>query len=218
MLGISQNNRERGEYLLTLLTQSFRVLMGSMLKVFVHQSCGEDESICDRWHIFDNGHNYSVIINFISLVNFIILYLSEAHRQNYLINRFDVDKSVPDDNLKNALELYPHVLKELKRINNRHMSIVISNVIIYIINVCVSSWVILNYYYGGAKTLTGIATNILLVSSKLGEDLYIMYECKTTDMKGLSTSIMEPVSYNVIENSQLGETSPREVKICLENN
>ncbi len=213
MIRISQNNRERGEYLLTLLTQSFRVLMGSMLMVFVHQSCGDDEPICDRWHIFDNGHKYSVIINFISLVNFIILYLSEAHRQNYLINRFDVDKTVADDNLKNALELYPQVLKELNRMNTRHMSIVISNVIIYIINVCVSSFVIVKYYYGGAKTLTGIVTNILLVSSKLGEDLYIMYECKTTDMKGLSTSIMEPVSYNVIENSELGETSPREIKV-----
>ena len=210
---ISQNNRERGEYLLTLLTQSFRVLMGSMLTVFVHQSCGKEEPICDRLHIFENGHKYSVIINFISLVNFIILYMSEAQRQNYLINRFDVDKSVSDDNLKNALKFRPDINKELKRLNNRHMSVVISNVIIYIINVCVSSYVIIKYYYGGTKTLTGILTNILLVSSKLGEDLYIMYECKTTDMKGLSTSIMEPVSYNVIESSQCGENSPVSVEV-----
>ena len=179
--------------------------MASMLMVFVHQSCGDDEQICDRWHIFDNGHLFSIVINFISLFNFIVLYISETYRQNFLIEKFDVDKTVPDDNLKNALQFQPSLKKQLKEINRRHMIIVICNVIIYIINVCVSSWVIVKYYYGGAKTLTGIFTNVLLVSSKLGEDLYIMYECKTTEMIGLSTSIMEPVSYNVIEYEQ----SPR---------
>ncbi len=199
MFGVSHNTKERIEHVSTMCVQSFRVLMASMLMVFVHQSCGDDEPICDRWHIFDNGHLFSVVINFISLFNFIVLYTSETYRQNFLIEKFDIDKTVPDDNLKNALQFQPSIKKHLKEINRRHMIIVICNVIIYIINVCVSSWVIVKYYYGGAKTLTGIITNILLVSSKLGEDLYIMYECKTTEMIGLSTSIMEPVSYNVIE-------------------
>lgn len=196
---ISQNTRERVEHIVTMCTQSFKVLMASMLTIFVHQSCGDEEPICDRWHIFDNGHLFSVVINFISLLNFIVLYISETYRQNFLIEYLDVDKSVPDDNLKNALHIDPSLRKNLNKLNNRHVIIVICNVIVYIINVCVSSYVIIKYYYGGAKTLTGIATNILLVSSKLGEDLYIMYECKTTEMIGLSTSIMEPVSYNVIE-------------------
>lgn len=196
---ISQNTRERVEHIVTMCTQSFKVLMASMLTIFVHQSCGDEEPICDRWHIFDNGHLFSVVINFISLLNFIVLYISETYRQNFLIEYLDVDKSVPDDNLKNALHIDPSLRKNLNKLNNRHVIIVICNVIVYIINVCVSSYVIIKYYYGGAKTLTGIATNILLVSSKLGEDLYIMYECRTTEMIGLSTSIMEPVSYNVIE-------------------
>jgi hypothetical protein len=193
----------------TLFTQSFRVFMGSMLMLFVHQSCGD----CDRWHILENGHVYSIVINFISLVNFIILYMSEAHRQIYLIQRFDVDKSQPDDNLKSALQFRPDLMNKLKRINRRHLIIVMCNVIVYLINVCVSSYVIVNYYYGGTKTLAGIATNILLVSSKLGEDFYIMYQCKTTSMKGLSTSIREPVSYNVIEASQRDDGSPRPIQV-----
>ena len=202
MFGVSQNTKERFEHLATMCVQSFRVLMASMLTVFVHQSCGDDEPICERWHIFDNGHLFSVVINFISLFNFIVLYISETYRQNFLIEKFDIDKTVPDDNLKNALQFQPSLKKQLQEINRRHMIIVICNVIIYIINVGVSSWVIIKYYYGGTKTLTGIFTNVLLVSSKLGEDLYIMYECKTTDMIGLSTSIMEPVSYNIIEYEQ----------------
>lgn len=196
---VSQNTKERVEHVVTMCVQSFRVLMASMLMVFVHQSCGEDEPICDRWHIFDNGHLFSVVINFISLFNFIVLYISETYRQNFLIEKLDVDKTVPDDNLKNALQSQPSIKKQLQTLNKRHTIIVICNVIIYIINVCVSSWVIINHYYGGTKTLTGIFTNILLVSSKLGEDLLIMYECHTTDMIGLSTSIMEPVSYNTVE-------------------
>ena len=196
---ITQNTKERILHIVTMCTQSFRVLMASMLMIFVHQYCGEDEPMCDRWHIFDNGHLFSVIINFISLLNFVILYISETYRQNFLIEYLDVDKTVPDDNLKNALHFDPSLKKNLKFLNKLHMMIVICNVIVYIINVSVSSYVIVKYYYGGAKTLTGIATNILLVSSKLGEDLYIMYECRTTEMLGLSTSIMEPVSYNVIE-------------------
>ena len=66
-----------------------------------------------------------------------------------------------------------------------------------------SSIVILKHYYDGLKTLTGILTSILLVSSKLGEDLYVMYMCMTTDMIGLSTSIMEPISYNVVERREI---------------
>ncbi len=187
--------------------------MGSMFMLFVHQNCGDDEPICDRYHIFRNGHKYSVIINLISLVNFIILYLSEAQRQNFLIQKFDIDKSYPDDNLKNALETRPDLLRTLKYINNRHLIIVACNIVVYIINICVSSYVIINHYYGGSKTITGIATNILLVSSKLGEDIYIMHQCKTTGMKGLSTSIMEPVSYNVIEASQKDQESPRPTQV-----
>jgi len=202
MFEISQNTKERIEHIVTMCFQSFRVLMASMLMVFVHQSCGDDEPICDRWHIFENGRLFSVVINFISLFNFIVLYISETYRQNFLIEKFDVDKTMPDDNLKNTLQFQSSLRKYLKEINRRHMNIVICNIIIYIINICVSSWVIVKYYYGGTKTLTGIITNVLLVSSKLGEDFYIMGECRTTEMIGLSTSLMKPVSYNVIEYQQ----------------
>ena len=78
----------------------------------------------------------------------------------------------------------------------------------YVINVIVSSMVIIKHYYGGVKTIAGLLTNVLLVSSKLGEDLYIMYQCTTTDMIGLSTSIMEPTSYNVVETTEFNMVRP----------
>lgn len=199
LVTVSQNTRERIEHVVTMCTQSFRVLMASMLMIFVHQYCGEDEPMCDKWHIFENGHLFTVVINFISLFSFVVLYISETYRQNFLIEKFDADKTVPDDNLKNALRFHPSLRKQLQEINFRHMIIVICNIFIYTVNVATSSYVIIKYYYGGTKTLTGIVTNILLVSSKLGEDLYIMYECRNTEMLGLSTSIMEPLSYNVLE-------------------
>ena len=200
-MNISQNTKERIEHFVTICTQSFRVLMASMLMMFVHQACGDDEPICDRWHIFENGHLFSVVVNFVSLLNFVVLYISETYRQNFLIDHLDVDNTVPVDNLKNALHINPSIREKINKLNYRHMVVVICNVVIYIINVFVSSYVIIRYYYGGVKTLTGIATNILLVSSKLGEDLYIMYTCRTTEMIGLSTSLMAPISYNVIEKS-----------------
>lgn len=196
---ITQNSKERITYVFMMFTQSFRVLMGTMLMIFVHQSCGDDEPICDRWHIFENGHLYSVIVNFISFFNFIILYMSETYRQNFLINNFDVVKSLPDDNLKNALQFRPDLRKRLIELNKFHIIIVVSNLLIYIVNMTVSGFVIIYYYHGGLKTLASLASNVLLVSSKLAEDLFIMYECITTDMLGLSTSIMEPVSYNCVE-------------------
>lgn len=203
MLQISQNTRERVEHIVTMCTQSFRVLMACMLSMFVYQVCGEKEKMCDRWHMLEDNYEYVVVLNFVSLLNFLILYISETFRQCFLIRHLDVVKNLPDDNLKNALVVKPQLRDDLIKINKRHLLIVISNVFFYVINVVTSSIVIVNRYYGGTKTLMGIATNVLLVSSKLGEDLYIMYECMTTDMIGLSTTIMEPVSYNCLDTDEI---------------
>ncbi len=182
-----------------MCVQSIRVLMGSMLTMTVYQVCGPQKEMCEPFHTLYGDLRFSFCVNFISLLNFIALYLSETKRQMFLIDNFDVVKSLPDDNLKNSLSCSPGLMDRLVRENKRHTSIVICNIIVYIINVLVSGCVIFIHHYGGLKTFTGFLGSLLLVSQKLGEDFYIMYECSTTDMKGLSTSLQEPVSYNAIE-------------------
>lgn len=192
---IKQNTKEIFEHIFSICTESVRVFMACMLMMFVQQSCGIDEPTCERLHILDNGHRYSLLINFISLINFIILYLSETQRQFFLIKTFDVDKTLPDDNLKNILETEPEIKSQLEKINSRHIKIVFTNLIIYTVNVLTSSYIIVNHYYSGLESIAGIVSNVLLVSSKLYDDIVIM----SSDMKGLSTSVKEPVSYNTLE-------------------
>jgi len=179
--------------------QSIRVLMGSMLTMFVYQVCGPEKEMCEPFHMLQSDLKFSLFVNFISLVNFVILYISETKRQMFLIENFDVDKSLPDDNLKNSFRASPELKKQLVYENKKHTIIVLCNIIVYIINVFISGFVIVFHHYGGTKTLSGFIGSILLVSQKLGEDIYIMYECHSTPMKGLSTSLTEPVSYNSIE-------------------
>lgn len=200
MLKIHQNTKEGLEHIVSMCTECMRVFMACMLMMFVQQTCGKDEPTCERLHIMDNGHRFSLLINFISLINFIILYISETQRQFFLIKKFDVDKSLPDDNLKNVLETEPELNSQLEKINSRHIKIVFTNCVVYIVNVLTSSYVIIKYYYGGLESIAGIISNVLLVSSKLYDDIVIM----SSDMKGLSTSIQEPLSYNSLE------------KICLD--
>jgi len=173
--------------------------MGSMLTMFVYQVCGPEKEMCEPFHMLTSDLKFSLFINFISLVNFIILYISETKRQMFLIENFDVDKSLPDDNLKNSFRASPELKQELVHENRKHTIIVLCNIVVYIINVIISGIVIVLHHYGGTKTLSGFVGSILLVSQKLGEDIYIMYECHSTPMKGLSTSLTEPVSYNSIE-------------------
>jgi hypothetical protein len=198
---ISENSQEKVQHIFKVCSTAVRISMACMIVFFVQQKCGDEE--CGRFHMIHHGRMYVVVLNFLSFFNFVILYISETYRQFFLINNFDVVKSIPDDNLKNALVILPKLKNKLLKINKIHLYIVFINSFVYIINVICSSIVILKNYYGGLKTLTGIVTSILLVSSKLGEDLYVMYMCITTDMIGLSTSIMEPISYNVVERSQI---------------
>lgn len=183
---ISENSKEKIHHIVVVTTTSMRILMACMFAYFVPQSRTED-----RYDI--------VALNFVSLLTFIILYGSETHRQFFLINKFDVVKSVPDDNLKNALSVLPELKQKLTKINQRHTYIVCFNTFIYILNVVWSSVNIIKHYYESISTITCIVSSVLLVSSKLGEDMYIMYTCLNTNMLGLSTSITEPVSYNTVE-------------------
>jgi len=173
--------------------------MGSMLTMFVYQVCGPEKQMCEPFHMLQTDLRFSLFINFISLFNFIILYISETKRQMFLIENFDVVKSLPDDNLKNSFSTNLELKNKLVYENKKHTIIVLCNIVVYIINVIISGIVIVLHHYGGTKTLSGFVGSILLVSQKLGEDMYIMYECYSTEMKGLSTSLTEPVSYNEIE-------------------
>ena len=192
----TQNNREIIHHCFVVCVECFRVFMACMLTLFVPQEC--DGKLCDTEERIEERNTY-FYINIFSLFTFVLMYIFETQRQCFLIKNFDIDNKFPGDNLKNVLTENDKLLKHLKKMNKYFGNYILFLVIVYIINVITSMYYIFTYHYYGMKTLTGFATNILLISTKLGNEIYVMYMCLTTDLIGLSTTLQEPVSYNVLE-------------------
>lgn len=195
-MSCTQNNREFLHHFFVVCVECFRVFMACMLTLFVPQDCGG--KLCDMTDHLEKRTVY-FYINIFSLFTFILMYIFETQRQCFLIKNFDIDNTFPDDNLKNVLSKDDYIYKYLKKINKCFGNYILFLIIIYIINVITSMYYIITYRYYGMKTLTGFATNILLISTKIGNEIYVMYMCRTTDLSGLSTTLQEPVSYNVLE-------------------
>ena len=107
---VDQDLKERLKIGALWMFQSYKVIMGSLLILFVPQKC--DDHVCSLsenmvWehHLYNAG----LVVNFITLFSFLSLYYCEVKRENRLIAYLDVNKNVPCDNdsVGKVLEMLP---------------------------------------------------------------------------------------------------------------
>ena len=176
----------------------FKIIMSSALLISVIQDC--DGKVCSyeenisRTDIF----TYSTIgINLLNILIFIGMYTCELKREFFLIKYFDIDKTKGDYHLPKVLNNYSNIRTMFIGHNSKYLISVSLLVIISIINWIISS-VYISYYYYGFKTITSLATNILLVTTKL-YDSYSIAKESNKKCYGLSAYMTEYVSFNVID-------------------
>lgn len=193
---IRENRKETLGTLMALGLESFKVFMACMLSLFVSQKCGDHE--CSFNEKFSEETVYAkfvLALNFISLAVFIFVYNIEFCRERYIIKHFNDNNKFADDHIKEIIDYEPGIKKQLFSWNKRFYFGTVSAIGLGTINFIISGHFIFANHYNGAKTMTSIITNVLLVSNSLSSNYRISKKSYNEHM-AISSSRLEPISYN----------------------
>ena len=201
---VNEDTKQHFQAIFSLLLESSKVLMATLLVVFVPQRCSENaDGICTFMDNFEELTNYNKFVlafNFLSLGIFICLYKIEYKREKWCIQYLDIDPNKPNTNLKIELQYtsYESIQKDMKLLNSKYWRISLWTVILYTLNVLFSSILIYSDYYLDYRTITVMLTNIILVGDKL-------YNCFTISKKSVneemacSAYLKTAIIFNVID-------------------
>ena len=148
---VSNDMKERLKIGALWLFQSYKVIMGSLLILFVPQKCEElvDNSgssygdeyetvICSISHNLhktdDTFHNITLGFNFLCVGLFLITYIIELKRENWCVKYLDINHDFPDNHLDDIIDKKPELKIELYKQNNRYFKITSVASSIYMIN------------------------------------------------------------------------------------
>ena len=193
---LTENRKEKCSTFTTLGLEAFKVFMACLLSLFVSQKCQDhDCNVSERFNE-DTTENYLVLtFNFMTLSVFVIGYIIEYSREQYIITHFNDNPQLSDHNIVNILDRVPEVQKRLMSWNKRFYYITVCSIFMGLINFIVSGLFIYYYHYNGTRTLTSLLTNILLVSNTVYSN-YKISRKSHVEVFAYSSSRLEPISYN----------------------
>ena len=223
---VSNDMKERLKIGALWLFQSYKVIMGSMLILFVPQKCEElilsdssgsnnlDEyktSICTISQNLnkkdDIFHDITLGFNFLCVGLFLITYIVELRREHWCVKNLDINHDYPDNHLDNIIHTKPELKKELHKRNNRYFKITTITSSIYMINLLLSSIIIYNNYVG-IQAVTSYTSYVALILLKIYNSLFISYT-SLKNVKALSAYITEFSSFNVFDEDLIIQDKPK---------
>ena len=167
-----QDFQQKSSVYVSFIFELYRVLMGSMLVMFVPQKCGDH--ICDMFEnttVVPEVYNTAIAMNAYSLLCFFIMYMIEIKRENKLITYLEVDKTLPFDNesVGEALVKLPQEKKDaILAFDKYYLQSGYLALSAFVMNAGISGYVVfLNYL--DDKTFTVYLTNILFMALKVKE-------------------------------------------------
>jgi len=198
---MSVDTKERLKVGALFIFQSYKVIMGSMLTLFVPQLC-EDEEICSisdnlLHHNDDIYHQITLGFNFLSVLLFIGVYIIELRRENWCVKYLDIDHNIPDNNLESIIKDKPDLLIPLSKHNKSYFKSIFVTSLVYSVNLVLSSIFIYNNY-AGIPSVTSYMSYVVLILLKIYNSLFISYDSMKNN-KALSAYIMDFTSYNKID-------------------
>ena len=197
---MSNDTKERIKVGALFIFQSYKVIMGSMLTLFVPQLC-EDNEICsisdNLLHHDEIYHQITLGFNFFSVLLFIGVYIIELRRENWCVKYLDIDHNIPDNNLESIIKDKPDLLIPLSKHNKLYFKSIFITSLVYSVNLVLSSIFIYNNY-AGIPSITSYMSYVVLILLKIYNSLCISYDSMTNN-KALSAYIIEFTSYNKID-------------------
>jgi hypothetical protein len=199
---VDVDTKERIKTIFIFLLQSYKVLMGSMLVLFVPQSCGNSIcSITDNLYREGDLHRTSLAFNFLSTLCFVTCYTIELNRENWCIEHLDISDDYGDNNLPLVLKERPELEKALHKINDRYYYSSQITAGVYSVNLVLSTTSIY-FNHSGTNTITAYMSFVILILMKLYNALFISNDSKKNNM-ALSAYMSELQSYNVIDKDHI---------------
>jgi len=204
------------------MLQVYKVMMGTMLSLFVPQACyevvgtepdGRDGSyasafpdghrslqICSLSQNLENNevyHRVTLYWNMLAFLSFFFCYVVELRRENWAIKFLDIDNDKPDNSLKQIIILEPELDKRMDSLNRLYFRALSVTAIIYFINVCLMINILKTEYHS-MSTMSCFISFVMLVQMKLYNSLSVAHQSVKSD-KMMSAFMSEFVSYNVID-------------------
>lgn len=194
------------------ILQFYKVLMGTMLTVFIPQACYEtlDNNnnktietkikICSIRENIDNNNIYHKITlywNILAFFCFIISYLFELKRENWAIKFLDINNNYSDNNLKKIISNEKTLEKEMDKLNFYYYYSLYITLIVYCLNLLLMINILINDYHS-MSTISTFFSFSLLVQIKLYNSFVIAKESIKND-KMMSAYMSEFVSFNVLD-------------------
>jgi hypothetical protein len=184
------------------LLQIYKVTTGTMLSLFIPQSCGSDESsrVCSLQENYENADGYHKTVffwNAFSFLTFFTYYMIELKREEWSIKYLDIDNNKPDNSLKQIIVNEPKLDKEMDRLNLWYYRSLVFNCGVYGINLALSAKLVKDGYHS-SSTLSCFFSFSLLVLMKLYNSLEVARQSVKND-KMMSAYMSEFVSFNVLD-------------------
>jgi hypothetical protein len=219
------------------MLEFYKVVMGTMLTVFVPQRCdpaeqGTTSDVCSIGqvaaqlvHDEDWTQRAAFFMNAATLVIVVVLYGFEAYREDWCITNLDIDPSKPDTQLDAELEAYPELRQTSRRLNERYsrMSGVVAAAVAGNFSL---SGVYLLQYQAGMSTLISLVSYLLLLAMKLAQT-YRIAHATLKDCKAYSAFMVTQRTFNCVDEdvvaarssfAPLGApTSAKQIEIALES-
>ena len=229
---VSNDVKERLKIGALWMFQSYKVIMGSLLILFVPQKCEElidnsgstnlDEyqdvicSVSDNLHKTDDTlHDITLFFNFLCVGLFLITYIVELRRENWCVKYLDINHDFPDNHLDDIIDQKPELKAELYKKNNRYFKITSVTSSVYMINLLLSSIIIYDNYVG-IQAVTSYTSYVALILLKIYNSLFISYTSLKQE-KALSGYITEFSSFNVFDSDIEEENKVNEDEVELKN-
>jgi hypothetical protein len=195
----SQDTQQTMNVVITFSSESFKIVMATLLSIFVPQGC--NNQLCSMHDNFYNVTDYNkfvIAFNFFTLFYFIILYKIELDREQWMIRHFDYDKHYNEYNLHIFKNDYPIIFEQLIRYNNLYFYVYYYLRFIYIINFIVSAILVLHFYYLDYRTVTTLVTNVILCLTKVSKGYSLALRSKDENL-AISYYNINYLAFNTID-------------------
>jgi hypothetical protein len=114
-----------------------------------------------------------------------------------MIDNFDTDHTVPDDNLGKIIEKYPNVHNQLLQYNKYYHNLCKILYLFFVINWIASAVLVFYYFYLDKSSITVMISNFLLVSQKI-HDSYTLSKSSESS-PSVSAYLSENLVFNIMD-------------------
>ena len=192
------------------LLQIYKVSTGTLLALFVPQSCGDQICTLSQNYYNDDPYHKSVLyFQMFSWFTFFLYYIVEIRREEWAIKYLDIDNNKPDNALKEIIVKEPALDRKMDTINLLYLRLLIFNCSVYFINL-IATIKLLKDGYHSMSTISCFASFVLLVLMKLFNSFSVAYQSVKND-KMMSAYMCEFVSFNVLDKDYV-EAKQKEVE------